>query len=362
MTMADAPGRIGYIDAMRGFTMVLVVFFHALLFMHPDAADSSPVSSVLMSFRMPLFFFVSGFFAYRAADRWTSEVTADIMVRKIRAQILCATVFFMLYQYVWGLDPWAFVHTGYNYFWFTIGLFQMFALYVALNLVSRLTRRDITVPALVALSAAAALSGLVTFGPGVGQVLAWHKVVQYFPYFAAGILARRYRAAVAQLLDDDRFRTCVILLFVSGCFWFYHDSYSEPASLPQYLLQGLTHRMAGLFTVLIFFHSRASWFEGGGRMARALRFTGTRTLDVYMTHMFFIPHLAGLHLLGDLQLPSMSVFKLGFALSVAVAIVALCLLCGAVLRSSHFLSVWLFGVRRRRESTAQRRTSAAQGV
>lgn len=338
-------GRMAYIDAMRGFTMILVVLFHVLIHMSPRAVDFSPVSAILMSFRMPLFFFVSGFFAYKAVERWTNAVISDIMVRKVRAQILCATLFFMLYQSVWGLDPLEFTRTGYNYFWFTIGLFQMFAVYVFLNLVSRFIRVNITDISLILLSVAAAIFGLTEFDGGMGRILSWAKILQFFPFFAAGILTRRHWDVVEAWLNDDRFRTGVILIFVAGCFWFYGFSYHKELTVPQHLLQGILHRMAGLFTVLIFFHQRAVFFAAAGRVASILRYIGTRTLDIYMMHMFFMPHLAQYHIFDILQQESLTIFKLGVAIPVTLAIIALCLLCSEVLRSSHFLSVWLWGVR-----------------
>lgn len=52
-------------DALRGFSMVLVVMGHVLLSMNLGGYDTL-LSSALLTFRMPLFFFVSGFFAYRS--------------------------------------------------------------------------------------------------------------------------------------------------------------------------------------------------------------------------------------------------------------------------------------------------------
>ena len=53
-------GRLGYIDAMRGFCMVLVVYWHLSMFGASDLA----LNPLFFSFQLPLFFFISGFFAY----------------------------------------------------------------------------------------------------------------------------------------------------------------------------------------------------------------------------------------------------------------------------------------------------------
>lgn len=53
--------RIEYIDAMRGFTMLLVVCSHVETFMVGSPLKS--INALLGEFQMPLFFFVSGFVA-----------------------------------------------------------------------------------------------------------------------------------------------------------------------------------------------------------------------------------------------------------------------------------------------------------
>lgn len=56
--------RIEYIDAMRGFTIILVVLHHLSFF------SNSFVDSIFISFRMPLFFFISGFIGFKVNMEW----------------------------------------------------------------------------------------------------------------------------------------------------------------------------------------------------------------------------------------------------------------------------------------------------
>ena len=57
--------RIGYIDALRGFTMLLVVFSHIETFCYDIPFNESILSSLFITFRMPMFFFISGYIAYK---------------------------------------------------------------------------------------------------------------------------------------------------------------------------------------------------------------------------------------------------------------------------------------------------------
>ena len=55
--------RIEWLDAMRGFTMLLVVAYHVAQFGFGENEKTSAALPFLVLFRMPLFFFVSGFLA-----------------------------------------------------------------------------------------------------------------------------------------------------------------------------------------------------------------------------------------------------------------------------------------------------------
>ncbi len=91
--------RMQWVDAMRGFSMLIVVFGHVLLSMGIGGYNSF-LSSILLTFRMPLFFFVSGFFSFRAIEWWNKKRIGDILKRKLQAQILCTVLFLAVYQYV----------------------------------------------------------------------------------------------------------------------------------------------------------------------------------------------------------------------------------------------------------------------
>lgn len=93
--------RMLWVDSMRGFSMLIVVLGHVLLSMGLGGYDSV-LSSLLLTFRMPLFFFVSGFFSYRAFFWWNKSRLSDILKRKIQAQIISTIAFLSVFQIVIG--------------------------------------------------------------------------------------------------------------------------------------------------------------------------------------------------------------------------------------------------------------------
>ncbi|MDO4800591.1 MAG: acyltransferase family protein, partial [Prevotellaceae bacterium] len=63
--------RLEWIDAMRGFTMILVVAYHVALQGFDEEVKLSSSLPFLVLFRMPLFFFISGFLSYRSNADWS---------------------------------------------------------------------------------------------------------------------------------------------------------------------------------------------------------------------------------------------------------------------------------------------------
>ena len=61
-------GRIAYIDCLRGFTMLLVIWNHVADMSFGLGLSDSFWTQLFISFRMPMFFFISGFIAYKAAN------------------------------------------------------------------------------------------------------------------------------------------------------------------------------------------------------------------------------------------------------------------------------------------------------
>lgn len=71
-TAKQLPKRIEYIDAMRGFTIFLVVMTHVTIFgLGFYGSDTFSYREIAESFYMPLFFFISGFVLYKAGMEWS---------------------------------------------------------------------------------------------------------------------------------------------------------------------------------------------------------------------------------------------------------------------------------------------------
>ena len=102
--------RLSWLDALRGFTMILVVAYHVAQFAFHENEKTSASLSFLVLMRMPLFFFVSGFLAYKANFSWTVPNALKLTWKKIKVQViptlvfLCLFVIFFSYLNFWSIS------------------------------------------------------------------------------------------------------------------------------------------------------------------------------------------------------------------------------------------------------------------
>ena len=96
-TIAAKKPRLGWLDALRGFTMILVVTNHVALKSFGMQIRWSAALQFFLLFRMPLFFFISGFLAYKASRLWDARTLRELSLKKMRVQLIPTIVFFLLY-------------------------------------------------------------------------------------------------------------------------------------------------------------------------------------------------------------------------------------------------------------------------
>ena len=114
--------RIGYIDAMRGFTMILVVYSHICHFCLGDSLLG--FNATFFLFRLPCFFFISGWLFEPVSRRPFRQIAR----KKFMVQIVPTVIFLLLLA-----PPPEFFHqlgTLKGGYWFTFTLFEFFLIYM----------------------------------------------------------------------------------------------------------------------------------------------------------------------------------------------------------------------------------------
>ena len=375
--------RIGYIDAMRGFTMILVVYSHVCGFCLGDRQIA--LNDVLFLFRLPCFFFISGWLFAGTFTRTVPRVSSEadytgtvphltiwsVIKKKFMVQIVPTLFFLFLLS-----PPPAFFHQFGAFkggYWFTFALFYFFVIYMLMALPFRhrqSTKSDVVMLLLtLAISMSAywydinyhrlvlavtdAHSSMVNGQWSIFNVqrlmfnvlgLLSYVVWRYYLFFFLGTLARKYFPQFLKIADNGKLVACLAIIFLaisqipqSDIFLREYFKFSVGGILGMTVIFALFRY---LYTSPRLSHDSSIFHQPSS----ILKFVGTRTLDIYLLHYFFLPEFLLPHANRLLAiLPTWSLpLPILFA---ALIVVALCLLTSYIIRLSPFLAHYLFGAK-----------------
>lgn len=338
-----AKERIEYIDAMRGFTMILVVYSHVCMFCFGDYFMA--FNKVLFLLRLPCFFFISGWLFYKVGRIWDTLTVRQVISHKFMVQIVPTVIFLALHERTQFFHQLGAFKGGY---WFTFGLFVYFCLYILSSLLFRRCRHRDGWMLLTALAVSIAASWYDVHYRAVSPHIGWGREVlgflsfvtwRYYLFFFLGTLVKKYFEKFLEWTNRREVFFIVIVLF------------ALMASLPRtdywcwvytrFALSGI----CGMVMIFTFFRKFSSWFAKEKPLGRSLQYVGTRTLDIYLLHFFFLPEFLMTYrylLLSRHQLW----LEIIVVLILALGVLGLCLVTSYVLRLSPFLAKYLFGVKK----------------
>ena len=331
-----ATKRIEYIDAMRGFTMILVVFAHICHFCLDDSRMG--YNAVFIIFRLPCFFMLSGWLFEPVAMR----PFATIARKKFMVQIVPTFIFLFLLA-----PPPLFFHQlgalkgGY---WFTFVLFEFFILYM---LIVRMGSKWRPWAALIVALAsfvyvryynsiqmsATGFLALVVNGLGFLSVALW----RFFLCFCVGAWMRRHFDAFIRWTS----KPAVILVIAVAFFAIASTSHIDNMwfEMFRFYVGGIT----GMWLVFTCFRHSESWLRKLC-LSKPLQYVGTRTLDIYLLHYFFLPRFL-MPYADQLKSFNSQFVEFWMILAVSLIVLFLSLLASYVIRLSPFLGHYLFGVK-----------------
>ena len=355
-TIQAPKKRIEYIDALRGFTMIVVVFYHVALFTFKS--EDSFVNQLFISLRMPLFFFISGFIGYKANVVWNKETWWAMSKKKLLIQLIPTLVFGLIYAYVYRhIDFSVFVMdlTKYGY-WFTLVLLEIFLVVHTFNVLLYHPNSQIfnsrQIVLLIFLS-------ILLFGvkyalniiPNVGMLsnlFSLYCLFKYFPYFAFGYICSMNKDRFHNVLKNKNISLGLLLLFVI-CFYA-NRYYVYPNIDDSFLLRVSYHGIEtivgfwGLLIVYNTFRHYSDFFTSDKKAGKALQYIGKRTLDIYLLHWFFLPVWPQL---GDFFSNGKNLaLELTLGGGISLIVIGICLVVSNILRTSPILAKYLFGVKK----------------
>jgi fucose 4-O-acetylase-like acetyltransferase len=352
--------RLEWLDALRGFTMIMVVANHVAQIGFEEEWKHSSSLQFLLLFRMPLFFFISGFLAYKATQVWTPQTLGSLLLKKVRVQLVPTIVFFVLAiailrpAFVPGIQEALHSPTKGGY-WFTLVLLYMFIIYYPFAYFeSKLPRKSwIPIVVLFLVSIAfydscyqphyfswakgykGAMTGIHQFliDTSLGQLMLW------LPFFLYGNITHRYWDKAQRLMDSRWFFPAIVAVAVictlDALKW--HTLRRAWAIIP------LTTAMFLLLTIaLMYFRHYKEYFSKFTVIGASLQYIGRRTLDIYLIHFLFLPSLPSIGSFFKLYRHN---FIIDTTISVifALLVIGFSIITSNILRISPFFKKWLFG-------------------
>ena len=345
---ANANNRIEYIDALRGMTMILVVCHH-IAFWCFDNVELA-YNEFFIKFRMPTFFFISGWLFFKVNRLWDKETINGILKKKFIVQIIPFLFFMLLYMYMFrGPDYQTTFESKYG-FWFTYTLFQYFVIYIATEALfnkKQSNKREFGVMLfMLVLSILAFYYENMRFTYNLGicrqilTLLSFTKM-KYIIFFWLGTFVKKNFASFIRFTDNQ------YVIAICLCIFFVLAIHSKPIYLSNNelrLLSFLLSGISGIIIVFTFFRKNEAYISKKNNFGKVLQFIGRRTLDIYLIHFFVLPY--HIHQIGTWPTTSYKLLDLVMFLILAFWIIAISLLISSIIRLSPFLSHYLFGAKR----------------
>ena len=335
--------RIGYIDAMRGFTMILVVFAHICHFCFGN--DRMGYNAVFILFRLPCFFMLSGWL-FEPVSRNSFKTVAR---HKAMVQLVPTFVFLLLLA-----PPPEFFHQlgamkgGY---WFTFALFEFFILYMIIVRAGKywtpILAFSITIASFIYAryydslkSSSEGFLLLMIYMLGFLSVTTW----RFFLFFYIGTWIRRHFDAFIQWTSKPVviLPICVAFCFIASTshkdnMWF---------EMFRYYGGGVTG-MIMIFTLFRLLYTSPIIHLPSSithHPSYFLQYVGKRTLDIYLLHYFFLPRFL-MEYAPQLQVYDSRFLEFVVIMVLSLIILVLCLITSYIIRLSPFLGHYLFGVK-----------------
>lgn len=351
------PKRIEYIDALRGFTMTLVVFGH-ICFYSFSLEEANPLIRAIHLYRMPLFFFISGFIAYKGIEKWDYTYFKNQVIKKISIQLIPTFV-------IGGIYAYCFIGTTFGQFiadprklgyWFTISLLEMLIIYYVISFcISRIKNKRkeqiwdsmIILLSILFLLVALIIKHLNINGPimTVIDILQIHETGVSFQYFAFGLFTSKYMKRIESFIfDNEKVLAGIVVLFFLLPYFLYEYIWDLATTVGLKIFRLIVSYFIGyigIIVVFVFFRKHQIFFSSSSSVGHIFQFIGKRTLDIYLLHYFFLPQLPAL---GEYFTHiSNPVLELFVGILLAILVIGCCLITSSVIQTSDVLAKFLFG-------------------
>ena len=319
--------RLDYFDQMKGLAMIFVVVGHMMLFAF-NINPSEP--SKFIYFNMPMFFYVSGYLAYKRIE--TVKELGKRLGKRGMVLLVPYVMFLTLYCVFSGYkDIWGVIIGGGGRYWFLYVLFFISSFFLIYEYLLRKTKKSwiyiatLVLPYLLLIVAKLYL----TRNGGENSLAIVTQIVNYYRYYLIGYLCKKYMSLKEFLFREEIIAIGFIAYFLNWYFFELHN-----------MLLIFTGSLGAIIVLQKFFMESVTVKSHIGGVLSTI---GRHSLAVYVLHYFFIPDISGI--IGKFLTGGVNIFiwQLLFAFLVAIPIVAASVFIGILLEKNKYLNLLFFG-------------------
>ena len=238
---------------------------------------------MLYSFNMPIFFFISGYFAYKE-NLTIKNIVANLWT-KFLFLVLPAIFFLFYFKFAYEESLIHIITNGVGRYWFTIALFLCFLLYYIIRAMVRSKTGQVF--AMMVLSIIG-IGSLILPSKCNVTMLELNGCSKYFQYFALGVIAKMYYKQYETVMTNQRLITMstigffMLLVVIFQCYM---------PSFVYHVMRDMLLRYLGTFMVVAVFFCNKEIFSKNTRINRVISYIGRHSLPIYLLQYFFIPDL-----------------------------------------------------------------------
>ena len=330
--------RLQYLDAARGLAIFTVVYSHICLFCLPSY-DSSAVIDFLRSYFLNAFFFISGVVAYKSTEIISVNI-GQLLIKKIRQLLLPTIIVGIVYALSHHIEIISFFTNDAKYgYWFTIVLFEMFAIYYIILSIASLFRYRHAQAILLTFIAVAFywMHKTILIQTPLQNILCLSSLTYYMPFFCFGILYSLYKPLISNVIKigNGILITLVFSVVIAG--------YLIPVPL---FISNIA-----IVAIVMWIIKSLYLYDNGmsmtSKILRSLETLGQNTLEIYFLHYFILFPLpiAVAEYLSDLSTNHLSLGAPEFLIigTIVILICILCIIIARMLKTIPYISMLAFG-------------------
>jgi peptidoglycan/LPS O-acetylase OafA/YrhL len=324
--------RLDYIDALKGFAILLVVMGHVLAGYYPSYKDALDANSqgmilwrVIYSFHMPLFMFCSGFVFYKTKEYFSTKNTTSLIGKRFKGLMIPYFAMGLLYLLLTG---------NLFVYWY---LYVLFVFYLVTSIIKWIVSRfkwwtryvDSFFFIFFSLFIWRLCGKLHNF-ESIPFLDFGH--FSLYIYFIFGMVTRKHEWHLA-LVSRDIFFLISTVLFFALCL-----AKFNVIALPTTKLF-LLLPFAAIFSFLYYFQTT----DNRGKVFYLLQKLGKFSLEIYILHLFFLTKIPWEGTLDVLTCRTSIVLQFVSSLLLSVVNIAICFIIINFISKSSLLNKVLFG-------------------